>query len=307
MTADTDFILAVDIGGTKMALATADLDGRVLNSARVATDGDRGVRRALHRAAETAAGLMEKTRTTKGRGACRGFAVVAPGVVRAETMVLTPNLPGLEELNLRAFFEDEMALPCLSMSNDVKAAAMAEARWGSLRGCETGLFVNLGTGLAAAIVVGDHVLDGAHGAAGEIGYLLDVGSDAGAASGRAPLEELVGGRAIADRASALLGEPVTTSEAFDHVDPRVAALIAAVLDALSLHIANAAILLDPARIALGGGLMGSAARVLDAVRTRVLATVPFPPDVVPATFLRDAPLRGALALALDALNGTVHA
>jgi glucokinase len=302
------FILAVDIGGTKVALATADLSGRVLHRARIATDVDHGAEEAMRRATDRASTLVRDTAAMNGAGSCIGFAVVAPGVVQAEMMRLAPNVPGLDRLDLRAVFEAKLAVPCLSVSNDVKAAAMAEARWGSLRRCDPALFVNVGTGLAAAIVVGGHVLIGAHGAAGEIGYLLDVEpGNAGVADRRAPLEELVGGRAIAKRASALLGESVTTSEVFAHRDPRVVGLVEESLMALSLHIANAAILIDPARIALGGGLMGSAPRVLDAVRRRVKAAVPFPPDVVPATFLLDAPLRGALALALDALNGAVPA
>ncbi len=302
------FLLALDIGGTKMALATAGLDGVVLNSAQVDTDVSRGARQALQRAADCAMTLMATTRDTHGAGTCRGFAVVAPGVVRAGTMVLTPNVPGLDHFNLLAFLEGAMGIPCLSMGNDVKAAAMAEARWGSLRECDPALYVNLGTGLAAAVVVAGRVLTGAHGAAGEIGYLLDGhAGHRGVADGRAPLEELVGGRAIAERASALLGTAITTAEAFMHSDRRVLLLVDEVLDALSLHVANAAILLDPARIALGGGLMGSAMRVLDAVTRRVEAAVPFPPEVVPATFLRDAPLRGALALALDAIDGAAAA
>jgi glucokinase len=302
------FVLALDIGGTKMALATADLDGAVLHNAEVATDVGRGAQQALQRAADCATALVATTREMNGAGSCRGFAVVAPGVVRAGTMVLTPNVPGLDHLNLRAFLESEMAIPCLSMSNDVKAAAMAEARWGSLRGCDPALYVNVGTGLAAAVIVAGRVLTGAHGAAGEIAYLIDGNSrQGGVADGRAPLEEIVGGRAIAERASALLGRVTTTAEAFAHSDPRVMLLVDEVLDALSLHVANAAILLDPARIALGGGLMGSAPRVLEAVTRRIMTVVPFPPEVVPATFLRNAPLRGALALALDALDGAAAA
>ncbi len=302
----SDFILALDIGGTKMALATADLQGGLLTSARIATDVDRGAHQAVQRAVECAATLVDETRAAQGAGTCKGFAVVAPGVVRAETMVLTPNVPGLDGINLRVFFEGEMNMPCLSISNDVKAAAMAETRWGSLRGSDPGLYVNLGTGLAAAIVVAGRVLTGAHGAAGEIAYLVDGGSTvAGVVEGHAPLEELVGGRAIASRASALLGKAVTTADAFSHGDARVARLVDEALEAVALHIANAAILLDPERIALGGGLMGSPARVIGAVTRRIAATVPFPPEVVAARFLRDAPLRGALALAIDALDRVV--
>ena len=302
----SDFILALDIGGTKMALATADLDGRVLRTARIATDVDRGARQALQRAVECATQLVAETQDLQRAGSCRGFSVVAPGVVRAETMVLTPNVPGLDDVNLRTVLESAMGFPCLSMSNDVKAAATAETRWGSLRDCDPALFVNLGTGLAAAVVVAGRVLSGAHGAAGEIAYLVDGASGSGGvADGHAPLEELVGGRAIAERASALLGATLTTAEAFTHSDTRVSALVSEALDAVALHIANAAILLDPQRVALGGGLMGSAERVIDAVTRRVSAAVPFPPEVVPATFLRDAPLRGALALGIDALHVSV--
>ena len=60
----------------------------------------------------------------------------------------------------------------VTMATDVKAAALAEARWGALAGVDPGVYLNLGTGLAAAIVAGGRVLAGANGAAGEIGYNL---------------------------------------------------------------------------------------------------------------------------------------
>ncbi len=304
----SDFIVAVDIGGTKIALATADFEGHLLHTAQICTDVDGGAQQALRRAAECALMLMARTREHDAARACHGFAVVAPGVVQGGGMTLAPNLPGLDHVDVRGLLEGELTVPCLSMGNDVKAAALAEARWGSLRRCDPALFVNLGTGLAAAIVVAGRVVSGAHDAAGEMAYLLDrLSGHAGASAGRAPLEEMVGGRAIAERASALVGAAVTTAEAFTHPDPRVGLLVDDALDALSLHIANAAILLDPARIALGGGLMGSARHVLEVVTRRVESAVPFPPEVVPATFLRDAPLRGAVALAIDSLDAPVPA
>jgi glucokinase len=61
------------------------------------------------------------------------------------------------------------------------------------------------------------------------------------------------------------------------------------------------VLIDPARIAVGGGLMGSAERVLAALRRRVDQAAPFPPEVVAAHFTHDAALRGAIGLALDAV------
>jgi glucokinase len=149
-------------------------------------------------------------------------------------------------------------------------------------------------------VAGGEVLRGANGAAGEIGYSLrGVCESTGAADGRAPLEEFAGGRAIGERASELLGTPMTAAEVFEHPDPRAGELLESALDALAVEVANMAILVDPARIAVGGGLMNRPEVILPALERRLRAAVPFPPELVPAQFVHDGPLRGAIALALD--------
>jgi glucokinase len=68
------------------------------------------------------------------------------------------------------------------------------------------------------------------------------------------------------------------------------------LDELSLHLANLAIALHPQRIAVGGGLAGSAELILPALRERLARAVPFPPELVAARFEQDAAPRGAIAL-----------
>jgi len=73
---------------------------------------------------------------------------------------------------------------------------------------------------------------------------------------------------------------------------------------LATHVANLAILIDPARIAVGGGLMSSGDVILRALAFRLGYAVPFPPEIVPARFLNDASLHGAIALAL---TGSVNA
>jgi glucokinase len=77
-------------------------------------------------------------------------------------------------------------------------------------------------------------------------------------------------------------------------------LVDETLAELAVHVANLAVLIDPARIAVGGGLMHSSELMLAALRRRVRQAVPFPPDVVAAQFVHDAALRGAVALAIDA-------
>jgi glucokinase len=206
-------------------------------------------------------------------------------------------------VSLRETMRASLRIPTVVAENDVKAAAMAEVLWGALEGADPAVFLSLGTGIAAAIVIGGRVVTGAHGASGEIGYnLRSVLDTSGAAHGRAPLEEAIGGRFIGERASLLLGEPLSAAGVFAHPDIRARFLVDEALAELATHIANLAILIDPARIAIGGGLMSSGDVILRALAFRLEYAVPFPPEIVPARFLNDASLYGAIALACGALS-----
>jgi len=295
---EDDFVLGIDFGGTKIALATATLEGHLLESDRIDTDAGRGATQAVDRALARAGELLGAT--ARNGGACVAVSAVSPGVVYEGSVALAPNVPGWHELELPALLRDRFDGARSAVGNDVKAAAVAELRWGSLRGADPAILLILGTGIAAAIVAGGEVLHGANGAAGEIGYSLRGACETtGAAEGHAPLEEYAGGRAIAERASELLGEPLSTGEVFEHHDPRARDLLDAALDALAVQVANMAIAIDPARIAVGGGLMSQADAVLEAIERRLSVAAPFEPELVPAEFVHDGPLRGAIALALD--------
>ena len=296
--ARNDFVLGIDFGGTKIALATAAMDGRLLESDRLETDAGQGAVQAVDRALARGQELLSET--TRNGGRCVAVSAVSPGIVYEDHVALAPNVPGWERLRLPAILRERFGPARAAVGTDVKAAAVAETRWGSLRGADPGILLILGTGLAAGIVVRGEVLQGANGAAGEIGYSLLGGHEqAGAAEGRAPLEELAGGRAIGERASRLLGTPMSAADVFDHPDPRARELLDEALDAVAVQVANMAILVDPARIAVGGGLMSRPERVLDALGRRLRLAAPFMPELVPAEFVHDGPLRGAIALALD--------
>ena len=296
---ERDFVLGIDFGGTKIALATAALDGSLMESDRLETEAAGGAVQAVDRALARAQELLFAT-AQDGGGCCLAVSAVSPGIVYEDHVALAPNVPGWQELRLPALLRERFGLARAAVGTDVKAAAVAELRWGSLRGADPALLLILGTGIAAAVVVGGEVVHGANGAAGEIGYSLrGTCESTGAAGGHAPLEEFAGGRAIGERASALLETPLTAAEVFDHPDPRAAELVEAALDALAVQVANMAILLDPARIAVGGGLMSRPDAILDALERRLHLAAPFAPELVPAQFVHDGPLRGAIALALD--------
>jgi glucokinase len=293
-----DFVVAIDFGGTKVAIATADATGTILKQARIDTNASLGAQQLLERTIITAQALIEQT-AAEVRGHCVAVGVATPGVVHDSGVLLSPNIPGWEHVPLRETMRVGLNIPSVVVENDVKAAAMAEVRWGALKKADPAVFLSLGTGIAAAIVIGGRVISGAHGASGEIGYnLRSVMDHLGAAHGRAPLEEALGGRFIGEKGSLLLGEPLSAADVFVHSDIRARFLVDEVLAELATHVANLAILIDPACIAIGGGLMNSGDVILRALAFRLDYAVPFPPEIVPASFLDDASLYGAIALAL---------
>jgi len=304
-TAGADLILGIDFGGTKVALGIADRSGNLLVRHRLDTDAASGAVQAVDRTLVAAVDLLDAY-LPSWHDRLAAIGVVSPGIVLPDQILLAPNVPGWEQLRLREAVGDRFGAPTL-VGTDAKAAALAEWRWGALAGADPGVFLTVGTGLAAAILIGGRVVAGANGASGEIGYnLRGVGDRGGYAAGSASLEEAVAGRGLGERASVLLGRPSTAAELFmlaGH-DPVARRLLGEALDELAVHVANLAIAIDPARIAVGGGLMASADVLLPALRRRLAQAVPFPPELVTARFDQDGALRGAIALALDhAPNG----
>jgi glucokinase len=290
-------VLGIDFGGTKVALATATTGGaghRLHRTLRLPTLAAEGAAQVIERSLAAARSL------TAGPAA---VGVSTFGVVSQDRIRLAPNVPGWDGLELPRLLRAEFDEAPVVVLNDVNAAATAELRWGALRGVDLGIYLNLGTGLGGALIAGGRVLAGAHGAAGEIGYLLGADPTRCFATGHAPLEELVSGGALTGRGAALLRRDVTASELFDLVDhAKVVALLANAIDALATAVANLCIAVDPQRVVIGGGMMSAAHHILPRVSAVAARAVPFPPEIVAARFIHDAPLLGAIALALDAAD-----
>ena len=288
------FVLGVDFGGTKVALATATAAGERLRSTRIETRAPDGADEVLRRTVEAAHGLIE---ATPGRLLAAGISTF--GVVRDGRVHLAPNVRGWDDLPLPALLREGLGVARLEIENAVNAAATAELDWGALQGTDVGLYVNLGTGTGAALIVGGRVVPGVHGAAGEIGYLLREPGEPGYAHGHAPLEEYTSGSGLAARGTTLLRRSVTAVDlAAGRDEPAIASLLDDAAATIGMTVANLATFLDPERVVVGGGM---ATAFLPAIQSAVTRAVPFPPRVEAARFLDDAPLIGAIALAVDAL------
>ena len=295
------FLLAIDIGGTKIAMATTTPAGQRLHEAEIPTLAEQGADTVMRRMFEAARALMAKTLAGVDRRLL-AVAAVTPGIIEPDGIRLAPNNPGWDRLALYDVLRAGFDAQSVAVETDVKAAALAEARCGALAGVDCGLYLNLGTGLAAAAVIDGRVLRGANGAAGEIGYQLrGVPGEVLFADGGASLENFVSGRAIGDRVSALLGRDVSTHEAFALRDsvPQVAALIKDAFESLARQVANLTLMLDPSKIVIGGG-MARIPGIPDGIRSLLARAVPYPPEVAIAAFGHGAALQGAIVAASDA-------
>ena len=295
-------VAAVDIGGTKIDVALAAGDGALLGRRRLETRAPEGAAAAAER---VAAAVEDLARRHAGGAPVSGAGVVCPGVIQADRILLAPNLPGWEDVDLAGCLRQALGVASVAVTNDVRAGALAEARAGALRGCRAGLYVNLGTGLAAALVIDGRVADGAHSAAGEIGYVQPLGAlGAWPAGSHAHLEAAVSGAGLASRAANVLGEAVDPAQLFGRTDPVSVHVVHQALGALGTALVNLAVFVDPDRVVLGGGLTASAGVVVPVLEAYLRSGVPFPPEVVLGSFPSGASLHGAAVLALDTLAVT---
>ena len=321
-------VLGLDFGGTKIAAAVCRLDGTRLGSATVSSGGELGARASFDRGVATARNLLASTAPGVPLAA---VGVSTFGIPFDDRVELAPAISGWGELplgrELRAAFPGSV----VRMATDAKAAAAAEVRWGALADCDPAIYLNLGTGLSAALVSGGQVIGGANGAAGEIGYNLRALADVGRTlDDRVPLEDMISGQALARRAAALDripdgpartpdgaartpdgaarppdgtdGRPLAAADVLtaSAAEPDLDQLASEFVAELAFHVVNLAILVNPVRIAVGGGLVQSWDRLRPGLEQALSAGTPFPPELVTARFPADAPLIGAVALAADA-------
>jgi glucokinase len=291
-------VLALDFGGSKIAAAVADLQGVRLGTATIAARGHEGAGTTFARSLHAARALLADAapeRELVAVGACTF------GIPFEDRVELAPTIAGWGALPFGRLLRESFGVP-IRYATDVKAAAMAEVRWGALAGCDPAVYLNLGTGLAAAIVANGQVVTGRHGAAGEIAYNVRAPADVALALGQRPLlEDLVSGKALAYEASRLLGRPATAEDVLAATDEsQLAEIRNRFLDDLCFHVANLAIAIDPERIAVGGGMIRSWEALEAPLRRALERACPFPPELVLAKFPHDAPLIGAVALAVEA-------
>lgn len=305
---------AIDMGGTKTALALVRGDGSVVRRTRFDTPPRPSPAAFLDRVAAEWARLAAED----GGVPVAAVGVAAPGPSDAAAGVLHQVFDWpWRDVPVAAALGARLGLP-VSIENDVNCCALAEREFGAAVQVADFAWVQVSTGVGGALFLGGRLYRGASGLAGEIGHLeLDVDGPRCACGRRGCLQALISGPAIARRYAEATGDErtatgdaspaVSTAEVFARAsgeDQVARGVIAGVATDLGRGLALLVNLLNPALVVVGGGVLTSLAAHLPAVqramRDRVIGSANAAVPVVPSAVGYDAALLGAAALALAA-------
>lgn len=292
-------VIGLDLGGTKLHASTTTEDGhqgrQILQPTRTGSETE----------------LFEQlldvvVRLRDGRpGAV--VAIGAPGAITQPqgALDLVPNLPLPAGRPLGKDLEQALGMPVV-MENDVNLAALAEARLGAGADLDLVCFLAFGTGVGMGTVVGDRILRGAHGRAGEISY-LPVGTSSAAAklTAAGQFEDLVGKHALTGRYSGMIVDGQALFEKAHQGDAEAIRAIEQTAADAALGVAGVQSLLDPDLIVVGGGI-GMQELFFERLSHAAARLFPFPINLKRSQLGADAGLLGAIVLGCDAAGLAIH-
>jgi len=288
-------VLAVDVGGTTIKGAVVGPDGEIRHAlsapSRAGDDPVEAVRTLCVRLRDDAVRLP---------AAPAAIGVVTPGLVDEDAGVVryAANL-NFRDVPLRALIGDDLGLP-VAVGHDARAAGIAEA---VAQGLDDFLLLPLGTGIAAAIVLGGIPLPGSTRAAGEVGHIpVYPGGEPCSCGQRGCLEVYASAGGLTRRYARLSARPGMDSReiaAAVGTDPVARQVWDDATRALGTALATLTLTLDPARIVLGGGLADAGDRFFEPVRTALRDALAWraAPPVVRSVFGARAALIGAAVMA----------
>lgn len=276
--------LAIDVGGTKFTMAVFEGDRLALRESR-STDREGGRDWML----EQIVALGRQWRKDRPLERC-GIGFGGPVRFAEQRVALSTHVGGWQDFALPAFLERELGVPAV-MDNDANVGALGEAVYGAGAGCSPLFYMNMGTGIGGGVVVDGQVFRGADSWAGEVGHLT-VRPDGPVClcGARGCLERMCCGLWL-ERDYGRPARELLQDQGF----------VGRYVVDLALGIKSAIMLLNPARVVIGGGIAKAGEALFgplrEELRRQITSWSGARIDVMPSALGDDSVLWGALALA----------
>ena len=313
---DTGYVVGADIGGTSLRLALAGMDGKILAKWKVSTAGIRDPHVVVGLIEEGVDHLLRQNSIP--RSLLRAVAAGAPGVTNVDegVVIATSYLMGWRNVPLRALLEARLGVPA-AVENDVNVAVIAESMIGAARGVRDFVFIAIGTGIGAGIMLNGQIFHGMNWSAGEIGYLLVPGTSVAPIQAGEPgaLESIVGGEGIKSLWRSAWRADLTrhsrelmATQVFDYAlagDELATQVLDKSAQMLAYAIHNLAVVLNCPLFVLGGTVgmhpaLWSATRGILRQQDQHVQL-----DLLRSTLGADAQVSGAIQVAIETANSRV--
>ena len=308
--------LGVDLGGTKVATALVDADGKILAEDTYPTRPERGPDAII---VDIAKCVSERLGPQAGSAAALGIGVAGQVDPANGTVRDAPNLRW-HDVPLGAELASALGLPVV-VANDVRAATWGEWLHGAGRGLQDVMTLFVGTGVGGGIVSGGRILTGCTNTAGEVGHVTIVtGGRKCTCPNSGCLEAYVGGWAIAEQAREAaqadraagrrLVETAgsldtitarTVTQAYRDGDPLARRLVENIARHLAAGIVTFVNAFNPCLLIFGGGVIEGLPELVHMVegpvRAQALGAATQRLRLVPAALGNEAGVVGAAAMA----------
>jgi predicted NBD/HSP70 family sugar kinase len=289
------FVLGLDLGARFVRGAVCDVRGEIrarqdvelsARTAAASLDAIESLSRSLLEAADATPELVDSV------------VLGVPGAVVAGRISLAENVTGLEGEGFRADLAARIDMP-VTIENDINLAALGERWRGIARGVDDFVFLSIGTGLGAGLVLRGELHRGHNGSAGELDYIR-----VGLTEDIDPCAEAVSALAQARGAPAPHDPPAIFAAA--RAGDRIARdVVDEECRRIALHIVPLAAVTDVGLVVLGGGIGANGDLLYDGIRARLQAWLPSPPRVEASSLGDAAVFTGGLAVGLRAARENV--
>lgn len=297
------WVVGIDVGRRWVRAAVADITGALVARREERTQVT-SARALIDQIGRIAHNLVAGSQLAWDR--VTHAAIGSPGVFDRgrDRVQMAPNLPGWGRHGIIEAVADRLETN-VTFENDVNLAALGEQSRGHGGGARNFVYLWVGTGIGAGIVVNGQLYRGSRGGAGEIGYLPIGPGDPHdkTTRRRGALEEAASAAGIVRTARETgMAGAITAEHVFAAArrgDPLAARVVETEARRLALAIASISAVLDPELVVLGGGVARSGDLLVEPIERELHAISPFGPRVLVSALGKDAVLYGAIAQALD--------